>query len=60
MDTHGVERAVSSRTEVVTVGVGNPARDDKTEAPLRAGARSVERMVPIAKSLALTVDLPAR
>ena len=30
-------------------------RDGKTEAPVRAGTRSVDKVVPIAKSVALTI-----
>ena len=47
-----VERAFSSRTEAVTVGAGVPARDDKIEVQVRAGARPVDNVVPIAKSVA--------
>ena len=51
-----VERAFSSRTGAVTVGAVDPVRDDKREAPMGAGTRSTERVVPIAKSVVLSVN----
>ena len=59
-----VERAFSAREDAVTVGAGmgagGPVRDDndKREAPSRAGARSVDSMVPIGEISSHSDDLP--